>query len=74
MIPVKHPRTGKTLPLKEFVEDLHGASHVCIQATDGLVFLGRMENSALGAVFIPIGRAPLNALEKENPDDHMIQL
>lgn len=53
LIPLTHPRTGKTLPLKEFVQDMIGDSRFAIETTDALVFISRLQNSVLGTIFIP---------------------
>lgn len=68
LIPLTHPRTGKTLPLKEFVQDMIGDSRFAIEAEDGLVFISRITNSAVGSIFIPVkvlSKETLKQKEKE---------
>jgi hypothetical protein len=67
LIPLTHPRTGRCLPLKEFVEDMIGDSRFAIESINALVFISRVKNSIFGTVFIPAAVVPKNALErKEN--------
>ncbi len=69
MIPLTHSRTGRTLPLKEFAMELIGDARFAIEATDGLVFISRIQNSAIGTVFIAvktISKDVLRRLEKED--------
>ena len=67
-IPLTHPRTGKTLPLKECVQDMIGDSRFAIETTDALVFISRLQNSVLGTIFIPtavLSKEVLKQKEKE---------
>ena len=48
-----HPRKGTSKVLSEYVEDLLGDSRFAVETDDGLVFISRVVNSALGEVFIP---------------------
>lgn len=69
MIPLTHPRTGKTLPLKEFVADMIGDSRFAIETEDALVFVSRVQNSAIGTVFIAVATLPKDVLRQKEKDD-----
>jgi hypothetical protein len=71
LVPLTHPRTGKTLPLKEFVQDIIGDSRFAIEATDGLVFVSRIQNSAFGSVFIPVKTLPKDVLDRKEKEDKL---
>lgn len=68
MIPLTHPRTGKTLPLKEFVMDMIGDSRFAIETEDALVFVSRVQNSAIGTVFISAATLPKDVLKQKEKD------
>lgn len=68
LIPLTHPRTGKTLPLKEFVEDMIGDSRFAIETEDALVFISRVQNSAVGTVFIAVATLPKEVLKQKEKD------
>lgn len=73
LIPLTHPRTGKTLPLKEFVQDMIGDSRFAIEAEDALIFVSRVQNSAIGTVFIAVATLPKKVLkQKEKDGDELI--
>jgi hypothetical protein len=71
LIPLTHPRTGKTLPLKEFVDDMIGDSRFCIETTDAFVFVSRVQNSAFGTIFIPVAQLPKDVLDKQEKEDKL---
>ena len=54
-IMLTHPRTGKTRVLSEFVEDLVGEQRFGIETEDAVLLISRITNSALGAIFLPMG-------------------
>lgn len=68
MIPLTHPRTGKTLPLKEFVADMIGDSRFAIEAEDALIFVSRVQNSAIGTVFISVTTLPKDVLKQKEKE------
>jgi len=71
LIPLTHSRTGKTLPLKEFVQDIIGDSRFAIEAEDGLIFISRMQNSAFGTIFIPVRTYPKEILKQKEKEDKL---
>lgn len=68
LIPLTHPRLGKTRPLKEFVEDMISDSRFAIETEDALVFISRVKNSALGTIFIPVKAIPKKALKQKEKE------
>ena len=68
-IPLSNPRTGRTLPLKEFVEDMIGDSRFAIETEDGLVFISRVQNSAIGTVFIAVATLSKDVLREKEKED-----
>lgn len=48
-----HPRKKVSKYLSEYVEDLLGDSRFAVETTNGMVFISRVTNSALGAVYVP---------------------
>ena len=51
VIPLTHPRTGRTLPLKEFSEEIIGDSRLAIETNDSFIFVSRVKGDTLGTLF-----------------------
>jgi len=67
-IVLRHPVTGKSGVMGEFVDDTVGEERVAVETDDAIVFIARLTNSALGTVFVPIGAlTTTDSVEKENP-------
>ena len=65
-VPVRHTRLNRSGYISEFVEDVAGEHRIAIETTDAIVFLSRLENSALGVVFVPIGAITTKEILEKN--------
>lgn len=54
-IVLTNPRTGKSAVLKEYIDEVDLGSRFAIEGDDGLIFVSRVYNSAIGYIFLPVG-------------------
>lgn len=66
-----HPRTGKQAILKEYVEDLLGDSRFCIEATDKLVWVSKLQSPG-GTIFLPTAVTEKSILQVRAPSGDII--